>query len=232
MILKPLSPNIYANQELDVSGTLQSGRKFKKDLRLFSSLGGLQARINFLYTSLLKDVIPKGFQLKWKEQTGLNCDALSAKVSAIIVCTSKSLLKEVLDISKKKFSQVVINIEEKKTKTPDEIWQKGIHNYNFCYNQTSQRLTKKLQKISNVDSMEVCLPHKSFSSSSSSFSTSSDNTPIHDPQYTEHAGAHGGEEGGDDGAPGGQDGGCDNFPLSSNKIPKKVFFTPDQTHPL
>ena len=60
-------------------------------------MGGLQAKINFLQTCLLNDVIPKGFNINWKERTGLNCPSLSSKISEILISSSKLLLQEVLE---------------------------------------------------------------------------------------------------------------------------------------
>ena len=154
----------------------------------------------------------------WSQQS-LNNEALPLKVSAILASASQSLLKEVLDISKQNFDKVVKNIEDKKTQTPDEIWLKGIHSYNFCYNHTSQRLTKKLQKISSIDTMQILLPHHSFSSSCS-YTHLSERQPPH-PQPQQHAGA-----------PGDQDDREENFPPTDDPMSKKIFFTPDMIIPI
>lgn len=137
-------------------------RKHRRNLKLFSSMGGLQARINFLHKCVLNDVIPKGFSLVWKEQTGLNSQDLSSKVSAILASSSKMLLNQVLDSSKTKFAEIVSTIEDKKKQLPEVIWLKSIQNYNFVFAQSSQRLIKKIQKISHLSSLQICLPHNVF----------------------------------------------------------------------
>ena len=165
MILNPLSPiNLQPSQELGSSGNQQLRRNHKKNLKLFSSIGGLQARINFLHTCVCNDVIPIGFKINWNEQTGLKSPSLSSKVSAILSSASKSLMNEILDVSKQQFDEVGATIDLLNSTVPDEIWQKGIQNYNFCYNQTSQRLTKKIQKLSNLPSLDILLPHRCLSS--------------------------------------------------------------------
>ena len=89
MILNPLSPvNLQPSQELGSSGNQQLRRKHKNYLKLFSSIGGLQARINFLHTCVSNDVIPNGFKINWKEQTGLKSPSLSSKVSAVLSSAS------------------------------------------------------------------------------------------------------------------------------------------------
>ena len=123
----------------------------KKYLKLFSSTGSLQARINFLHTCIIHEVIPKGFQISWKEQTGFKNEHFSSNISNIIFSTSKSLMREVVNISIKYFNENITTIESNKNKIPSEIWQKCIQNYNFCFNQSSQRLTKKLHMISNIE---------------------------------------------------------------------------------
>ena len=161
MNLNNLSDTLSTNLELGSSGTPQLRISHKKDLKMFSSIGGLQSRINFLHTCILNDVIPKGFSIVWKEQTGLNSQDLSSKISAILASSSKLLLNQVLESSKAKFEELVSTFEDKKTKVPEVIWLKGIQNYNFCFAQTSQRLTKKIQKLSHLSSLQVCLPHNS-----------------------------------------------------------------------
>ena len=122
---------------------------------MFSYIGGLQSRINFLHTCVSNDVIPKGFQIKWTEQTGRNNPDLSSRISSILFSASKSLINAVLDFSKNEFDEVGSTFDAKKDEIPNEVWQKGIQNYNFCYNQTSQRLTKKIKNLSNLNSIEI-----------------------------------------------------------------------------
>ena len=214
----------HTNPELVPSGTSQLRGKYKKDLRMFSSLGGIQSRINFLHTCISNDVIPKGFLINWKEQTGLGSQQLSSKVSSILSNASKSLMNAVLDLSKIKFEEVVSTIDSRHPEIPDNIWQKGIQNYNFCFNQTSQRLTKKIQKLSSVNSLEILLPHKCLSS----FSTATNllepvSQPDHPPEPP--AGVPGGQHPDDH-----QGDGSDN--LSLPRASNNIFFTPDMITPI
>ena len=112
--------------QLGQTGNTLILRKHRRNIKLFSSLGGLQSRINFLHTCILNDVIPKGFSIVWKEQTALNSQDLSSKISAILASSSKLLLNQVLESSKAKFEELVSTIEDKKTKVPEVIWLKGI----------------------------------------------------------------------------------------------------------
>ena len=69
--------------------------------------------------------------------------------------------------SQLKFQKLGSLIVAKKQELPDEVWQKGIQKYNFCYNQASQRLTKKLKNLSNLNSLEILLPHRCLATMSS-----------------------------------------------------------------
>ena len=151
------------NPELGSSGLPPTRSKHYKDIKMFSSLGSLQSRINFIHTCLSNSVIPTGFRINWKEQTGLGTSELSRKVSVILDSASISLMKEVLDASTKRFHEMAGKIVASKNDLPDNLWQKGIQSYNFCFKQCAQRLTKKLKKISALTVLQVCLPHTNLS---------------------------------------------------------------------
>ena len=101
-------------------------KKHRKDLKLFSSIGGLHARINFLYTCAVNNVIPNGFKLNWKEETGYSSETLTTKVTSILDSSSMQLLKAVLEASEGQFARLISVIEFKKTNIPQDVWIKGI----------------------------------------------------------------------------------------------------------
>ena len=56
-------------------------KEIMKLLKQFSALGGLHSKINFMFTCLSLSIIPKGFTLKWSEQTGFNSQDLISSTS-------------------------------------------------------------------------------------------------------------------------------------------------------
>ena len=141
----------------------QTEKNHKDDLKIFSYLGGLQSKVNFLHTCTTNNIVPKGFKLKWQEQTGFDYPGFAETVSTILTSTSLSLMQAVLDVSIVKFDEMCNLIAAIRPVVPDFIWQKGIHNYNFCFNQTSQRLAKKVKTLSGMPHLNVLLPHKNLS---------------------------------------------------------------------
>ena len=117
--------------ELRLSTSGQTDVHYRKDLKLFSYLGGIQSKVNFLHTCFANKVIPKGFNIQWQDQTGFNSYQLSEQISVILKSTSLALMKAVLDVSQQKFEDVGHLISEKEQEVPEDIWQKGIQNYNF-----------------------------------------------------------------------------------------------------
>ena len=95
------------NQELGSSGFPPTRSRHFKVIKMFSSLGSLQSRINFILTCLSNSVIPTGFCIKWKEQTGLGSSQLTGKVSEVLNSASISLMREVLEVSVKSFHEMV-----------------------------------------------------------------------------------------------------------------------------
>ena len=156
------NPHVNPPQMLGPPGNSQVLKKHRSDLKLFSSIGGLHARINFLHTCSVNNVIPKGFRLTWKEETGYSYEELSANISTILNAAALKLLNEVLQASKLKHTEMMSVVDSRKSKIPQDVWTKCIQNYNFCYNQASQRLTNKLKKISTLSSLQIGLPHHIF----------------------------------------------------------------------
>ena len=62
--------------------TLTNHKQSFKILRTFSFLGVLQSKMNFLYTCLYFSLVPKGFALKWSEQTGFDDEDLKTLVQS------------------------------------------------------------------------------------------------------------------------------------------------------
>ena len=70
--------------EFELPASIQAEVNHKKDLKMFSHLGGIQSKVNFLHTCLQSNIIPKGFKIKWKEQTGLNDPTFSDRIEKIL----------------------------------------------------------------------------------------------------------------------------------------------------
>ena len=155
--------------ELVLPISSQTERNHKDDLKLFSYLGGLQSKVNFLHTCTTNKIVPTGFKIKWQEQTGFDSPELADTVSNILTSASLSLMKAVQDVSLVKFEEISNQIVAKEAEVPNHVWQKGIQNYNFCFNQASQRLAKKVRKISGIRHLNVLLPHKNLSTISEEF---------------------------------------------------------------
>jgi len=71
-------------------------------------------------------------------------------------------MEAVLDVSKGKYHELCDQISVQQEELPDSVWQKGIQNYNFCFNQVSQRLAKKLKKLSPLHHLDILLPHRNL----------------------------------------------------------------------
>ena len=78
-----------------------------KLLRQFSALGMLHNKLNFLFTCLSNTVIPKGFYLKWSEQTGFSSLDLQTNIKNCLSKTSMQLMKFVFEASVKEFESSV-----------------------------------------------------------------------------------------------------------------------------
>ena len=67
-------------------------KEFRKFVKVFSSLGILHSKINFLYTCVCLSLVPIGFRLKWTEQTGFGShDRQNIEAFKQIRCCARSL---------------------------------------------------------------------------------------------------------------------------------------------
>ena len=76
-----------------------NAKEIMKLLKRFSSLGTLHSKINFIFTCLVFALIPKGFRLKWTEQTGFADGTLKENVNICLNKTSSQLQRIVLTAS-------------------------------------------------------------------------------------------------------------------------------------
>ena len=146
-------------QKLVAPGPAQDIREHRKLLKTSSQIGSQQAEINCLHTCANNNVLPPGFKMKWPDVTGIQSPGFKKNISNILVSSSKSLINEVICETTVQFTRGVAFVREQKTKVSGEIFYKAVANYNFTYNQVSQRLTSKLKKISSLNYIKTVIPH-------------------------------------------------------------------------
>ena len=157
-----LSPQVYDSSPIypsedegqEALGFLNT-KEVMKQLKKFSYLGSLQSKINFLYTCLLFSITPKGFQIKWSEQTGLSSQELSNSIGTLLQNTSIGLQKSVLSASYKAFKNTLIDVMDLKKVFPENDWFKGMQNYQFIFNMCSAKHQKKIFNISPSTKLQL-----------------------------------------------------------------------------
>ena len=88
--------NVHVQSEDELflaQGSPHNTRENNKLLRRFSSLGILHSKLNFLFTCISNTLIPKGFNLKWSEQTGFGSPQLHSNIISCLFETSMQLVK-------------------------------------------------------------------------------------------------------------------------------------------
>ena len=95
----PLDATYNSEDESHKVSVIKNPKEIMPILKKFSFLGILQSKINFLYTCLLLSLVPKGFSIKWSEQTGFKSAKLQESVSLALHSTSLHLQKIVLSES-------------------------------------------------------------------------------------------------------------------------------------
>ena len=84
-----------------VTTAINNPKDVMQILKKFSFLGVLQSKINFLYSCITLSLVPKGFKLKWTEQTGFSLPELPGSVNSILHQTSLDLQQLIFSSSVK-----------------------------------------------------------------------------------------------------------------------------------
>ena len=87
----PQSSPIQISEDESTQDSCADTSKYKKFLKTFSSLGILHSKINFLFTCAGASLVPKGFKLKWTEQTGFQSRGLRDATEHRLLQTSLDL---------------------------------------------------------------------------------------------------------------------------------------------
>ena len=140
----PSQSNHNSEDESHKVSVIKNPKDIMDILKRFSFLGILQSKINFLYTCLLLSLIPKGFALKWSEQTGIPSPSLQASVKSALNSTSLHLQQIVLTTSIETFKTNLNSLMDLKCRLPPKDWSKGMKSYQFLFNQASKRHLNKL----------------------------------------------------------------------------------------
>ena len=117
-------------------------------LKKFSFLGVLQSKINFLYSCIKLSLVPKGFKLKWSEQTGFSLPGLPQSVIAILNQTSVNLQQLIFSTSVEVFRQNLGELMSFKQRIHHNEWSKGMKSYQFLFLKSSEKHLKKLKLLS------------------------------------------------------------------------------------
>ena len=170
MMSSPQSSSTITSEEragtlLDSSALDPRSVMFK--IKQFSAFASLHSKINFIHTCLLISFIPVGFFLKWSEQTGFNKSSLSDGVKAILQSTSLKLMEAVLFQSIQQFMILKLKLISWRRILPAEDWTKALRNYQFIFNISSQKLSKKLSKFDESATIDVILPFQNLNNESS-----------------------------------------------------------------
>ena len=146
-----------------------NAKEIMKILKHFSFLGVLHSKINFLFTSLSLLLIPKGFKLKWSEQTGFSSLNLVKSTSNILQKASFDLQKSVLEASIYKFNTLLNFVFGYKDILPQSDWLKGVKNYQFLFNMYSTKHQKKINNLSVGSKLLIFFPLISFHTTTPTF---------------------------------------------------------------
>ena len=157
------TPITHREDELEkVTDVSLQPKEIMKLLKRFSNLGVLHSKINFMFTCLSLSIIPKGFSLKWTEQTGFKSHDLISSTSFCIKQTSFQLIKLVLEASVKQLISIIDHIFSFKSQFPEKYWSKGLKNYQFMFTMGSARHAKKLKSLSHNSQLCQLLPFLSL----------------------------------------------------------------------
>ena len=150
---------VISEEELhQVPDNPRNTKDFAKFLKQFSYLGSLHSKLNFMKTCLSNSLVPKGFFLKWTEQTGFASQNLKTSVSTCLRKTSLELVKLVFEESYQKFYSTLSYLLSKFQEVPLVVWTKGMKNYQFFYKTYSERHQQKLKKLCSEVSLQPFLP--------------------------------------------------------------------------
>ena len=136
----PASSSQKASDPLDA-------KEVMKILKLFSSIGGLHSKMNFMFTCITGSLVPTGFKLKWSEQTGFRCSELQDSTSQRLLDTSLDLQRLVLKASLAKFQATLDYLFSLQSRMPSFYWSKGMKNYQFIFSQSTRKHQKKLSAL-------------------------------------------------------------------------------------
>ena len=159
------SPNMSVREdEYQKASDSLNAKEVMKLLKQFSSLGCLHSKMNFLFTCIKDRLVPKGFRIKWSEQTGFNSIPLRDSTSQCLLQTSLDLQRLILEASLVKFQSVLDHLFSLQNKVPSFYWSKGMQNYQFLFNQYTTKHQKKLSDLSSDVPMKQLFPTLNLSS--------------------------------------------------------------------
>ena len=161
----PNDSNYNSEDESHEVPVIKNPKEIMLILKKFSFLGILQSKINFLYTCLLLSLVPKGFSIKWSEQTGFESASLREAVRLALDSASLNLQNIVLKESLETFKDNLNSLMSLKPNLPQKDWSKGMKSYQFLFNQASQRHLKKLNSLLPDASLHPFFPLINFQNS-------------------------------------------------------------------
>ena len=169
MMLSPQSPSVTNSSEggrLEAQTPMNHKQIFKL-LGVFSFLGILHSKLNFLFTCLSLSLVAKGFGLKWSEQTGFNSQEVKNSVSSLLNETSLELQRTVMKASIRKFVSTCEHLFSVKESSPQHCWSRGMKNYQFMLNKYSTKHQAKLNGLSDEATLMPFIPFLNLSSNPS-----------------------------------------------------------------
>ena len=158
------SSYLICEDELQEASDPLNAKEVMKILKLFSSLGALHSKMNFLFSCVSSNLVPTGFKLKWSEQTGFDSTQLKEATSKCLLQTSLDLQKLVLRASHSQLTASLDYIFGLQHRIPSFYWSKGMKNYQFIFNQCTLKHQKKLRDIAAGSQLKQMFPTLNLSS--------------------------------------------------------------------